>query len=117
MAKELTQNSKTFYMKNYTENASQILRDAVATFLAREAGPQSLITVTRARCSSGLDHATVYLSVLPREKEAAALSFANRTVEDLKKYLREHTKLPRNPYIDFVIDKAEDLPTAEQAGI
>ena len=36
-------------MDNRIENASNILRDAVAQFISREAGPQSLITVTRVR--------------------------------------------------------------------
>ena len=90
--------------KDRLETANQILRDAVATFLAREAGPQSLITVTRAQFSSDFSHATVYLSVLPREKEVAALGLATRTRDELKDYLKKHTKLPRSPFIMFKME-------------
>ncbi len=96
-------------MKNRMETARQILRDAAAEFLAREAGPQSLITVTRAELSSDFSHATVYLSVLPAEKAAAALGLADRNVVGLKKYLKDHTKLPRAPHIEFALEKESEV--------
>ena len=93
-------------MRDRQETARQILRDAVAEFLAREAGPQSLITFTRTDISSDFARATIYLSVLPQEKEAAALGLANRNIPELKKFLKERTKL-RVPYIEFTPDLGE----------
>jgi len=94
-------------MKNRTETARQLLRNATAEFLAREAGPQSLITVTRADIADNFGEATIYLSVLPEEKEQAALDFVNRSVVELKAFLKSRTKLPRTPHIEFAIDRGE----------
>ncbi|HEX8994050.1 MAG TPA: ribosome-binding factor A [Candidatus Paceibacterota bacterium] len=91
-------------MKDRIETANQILRDATAQFLARESGPQSLITVTRAQFSTDLTHADVFLSVLPKDKEIAALGLATRNRDELKRYLKDHTKLPRIPFIVFKIE-------------
>ncbi len=91
-------------MKDRRETARQILRDAAAEFLAREAGPQSLITVTRAEISSDFSSATLFLSVLPEEQSQAALGLARRNIPELKKFLKEHTKLPRAPFIDFALE-------------
>ena len=93
-------------MKDRVETARQILRDAAAEFLAREAGPQSLITVTRAEVSSDFGSATLFLSVLPEEQSTAALGLARRNIPELKKFLKENTKLPRAPFIDFALEKA-----------
>ncbi len=92
-------------MDNRIENASNILRDAVAQFISREAGPQSLITVTRVRYTPDLSNATIYISVLPQDKESSALSFVTRSVKDVKDYLKNNTKLPRVPYIEFILEK------------
>ena len=89
------------------ERANQALRDSVAEFLVREAGPQSLITVTRAEVSSNFLHATLYLTVLPEEKEAAALALARRSIPELKKFIEERVRLPRMPHIDFYIDRGQ----------
>jgi len=94
-------------MKDRLETARQILRDAAAEFIAREAGPQSLITVTRADLSSDFRGATIYLSVLPDAQSGAALSLANRNISEFKKYLDKHTKLPRAPYIEFALEKQD----------
>ena len=94
-------------MDNRNERATEALRHAAAEFLSREAGPQSLITVTAARVSSDFSHATIYFTVLPDTAEAAALGLANRHVEDLKAFLKTRAKLPRTPHIDFAIDLGE----------
>lgn len=91
-------------MKDRRGTANQILRDAVAQFVAREAGPQSLITVTRADFSQDLAHADVFISVLPRDKEVAAIGLLTRTRNELKQYLKGHTKLPKIPFIVFKVE-------------
>jgi len=102
-------------MKDRHETARQILRDAAAQWLAREAGPQSLITITRAEVSSDFRNATLFLSVLPEEKSEAALGLARRNIPELKKFLKEHTKLPRAPYIDFTLEREEKLSLSSEA--
>ena len=94
-------------MKDRQESVRQALRDAAAEFISREAGPQSLVTVTRTDISSDFSYATVYLSVLPDEKAKAALDFANRTVKELKEFIETRVRLPRVPRIEFVLDRGE----------
>ena len=92
-------------MKDRRETTRQVLRDAAAEFIAREAGPQSLITVTRADVSSDFRNATFFISVLPEEQSGAALGLLNRNIFELKKFLAEHTKLPRAPHIEFALER------------
>ena len=94
-------------MDNRHERAAEAIRHGAAEFLAREAGPQSLITVTGVVLSTDLGHARVLLSVLPEDREAAALGLAHRHVEDFKDFLRSRVKLPRMPRVDFEIDRGE----------
>lgn len=94
-------------MDNRNEKAARLIRESAAEFLVREAGPQSLITVTSVTVSSDFSHATVYFTVFPEEKEIAALGLAHRHVEDFKHYLKTRAKLPRTPHIEFKIDKGQ----------
>jgi len=92
-------------MKDREETSRQILRDVAADFLAREAGPQSLITVTRTSFNADHSRATVYISVLPEDKETAALGLIHRNMGEFKDYVKNHTRLPRIPFIEFEIEK------------
>lgn len=86
---------------------NQAVRDTVAEFIAREAGPQSLITVTRAEVASDFTHADIFLTVLPEDKETAALGLINRSIPELKAFLKSRVLLPRMPHLEFRIDKGE----------
>ncbi len=92
---------------NRTERLEGVFRQYAAEYLARNAGPGSLITVTRVSVSANEKFATIYITVLPVEKEEAALGFARRNVHDLKSYLREHIKMHHIPHVDFIIDDGE----------
>jgi ribosome-binding factor A len=93
--------------RDRTERAQQALRDAAAEFVARNAGPQSLITITRAEMAPNFTRVKFFLSVLPEEKEEAALGLLTRTIPELKKYLEEHIRLPRIPHVEYLIDRGE----------
>ena|SRR3989344_472779 len=94
-------------MDNRNEKAARLIWESAAEFLVREAGPQSLITVTSVVVSSDFSYATIYFTVLPEEKEEGALGLAHRHVEDFKYYLKTRAKLPRTPHIEFKIDKGQ----------
>ncbi len=76
-------------------------------FLAREAGPQSLITVTRAEISEDLKYITIFISVLPESEERKALEFCKRERSAFREYVRQKSALHFPPSIDFELDIGE----------
>jgi ribosome-binding factor A len=94
-------------MDFHKEKTESLLARLVGEFLSHEAGPVSLITVTRVAFNEKSKHATVFLSVLPEDKEAGALAFAKRQSSELREYVREKAKLRVLPIFEFVIDIGE----------
>jgi ribosome-binding factor A len=76
-------------------------------FLAREASNRSLITVTRTDISSDLKNTTIFVSVLPKEREEEALAFLKRSRTDFHDFLKSKTVLRNVPTVDFRIDVGE----------
>ena len=64
-------------MTNRKEKVAELIKEKVAEFLSRENNRTSLITVTSANASPDLKKATVFITVLPENKEKTALLFAN----------------------------------------
>ena len=85
----------------------EIITQLAGEFLAREAGPQSLITVTRAGASSDVKNVTVFISVLPESAEQAALKFCKRERSAFREYLKKKSALHYPPTIDFELDFGE----------
>ena len=83
------------------------LRDVAAEFMAREAGPQSLITVTRVLASEDGRRATILITVLPESMEEAAVEFCNRSRGELGHYIEKRVRGMRIPHIEFDIDRGE----------
>ncbi len=89
------------------EKDVEALREAAAEFLSREAGRQSLITVTRAELSDDRRRGTVYLTVYPESAEAAALAFANRNRDEFSEYFQKCVRGMRMPRVEFRLDLGE----------
>ena len=89
------------------DRTSTIIAHEAAQFIEREAGRDSLITVTRAVPSSRGDRYTVFVSVLPDDKVRPALAFLSRQREAFSDHLKEHARLSPLPRIDFAIDSGE----------
>ena len=89
------------------ERDIETLREAAAEFLSREAGRQSLVTVTRAELSDDRKRGTVYLSVYPESAEAGAVQFANRHRAEFGTYFEKRVRGMRIPHVEFVIDLGE----------
>ena len=83
--------------------AEQIAREA-ALFIAREAGPGSLITVTHAVLLAHGERMSVFVSVFPEERGRAALAFLERQRAAFSEYLKRHTRVRPLPRIDFMLD-------------
>ena len=104
---KLERSSRTNH--HQTRALEQVAHEAAA-FIRREAGPNSLITVTRAISLAHGERMTVYISVFPEEKGLAALSFLERRRKAFSEHLKEHTRLRPLPRVDFMLD---DQPFAK----
>ena len=89
------------------ERTKEAIREQAAAYVARNAGPQSLITVTNVLLSDDTHKATVCITVLPESAEVSALAFMNRQRRDFAEYLVKHVKGVRMPHIEFVLDLGE----------
>ena len=92
---------------NRSEKLIKIIRTAAAEFLQKESNGASLITVTDVKLSNDEKYATILFTVLPEEKEEAALEFTKRMRSEFREYVRTHTKIGKIPMFDFDIDLGE----------
>jgi ribosome-binding factor A len=89
------------------EQTKETLQHLAGDFLAREAGRQSLITVTRSEISPDLKYITIFISVFPVAAEKAALDFCKRERTTFRDYVRDNSALHFPPTIDFELDIGE----------
>jgi len=93
-------------MERYDKVANYI-KELAAEFLMRENNRTSLITVTSADCSPDLKKATIYITVLPTDKEKTALEFAKRKRPELREFFKKKMTTKNIPFIDIAIDLGE----------
>ena len=89
------------------EKVANLIKELGAQFLERENNRTSLITVTSCNTSPDLKRATLFITVLPDEKEKDALSFVKRRRSDLRDFLKKNIRIKVIPFIDIEIDKGE----------
>lgn len=76
-------------------------------FFQRESSGLSMITVTRADVSRDMRHGTIFISVLPEDKEEAAINFAKRMRSDLRHYIMKRLPVRVIPFFEVEIDYGE----------
>jgi ribosome-binding factor A len=79
----------------------------VQDFFQRESSGLSLITVTRVDISSDMHNGTVFITVLPVDKEDAAINFAKRMRTDMRKYVMKRLPIKVIPFFEVEIDYGE----------
>lgn len=95
-------------MQDYrNEKITGMIRELAALYIEREGGNTSLITVTGVMLTPDNKHATILISVLPREKEKAAYGFIKRNLGEMRKYMASRMKINPIPYLDVKIDEGE----------
>lgn len=95
-------------MKRHGERAAEIIAHEAAAFIAREAGPGSLITVMRAEALSARgDRYAVFISVFPDDRVKPALEFLARHREEFSEHLKAHARLSPLPRVTFLLDNGE----------
>ena len=83
------------------------IKEISATYIERETGATSLITVTRVTLSSDNKKAKIFITVLPENKEEAAYNFIKRHLGEIRKYISDNLKINPIPYLDVEIDQGE----------
>ncbi len=89
------------------EKIANHIRELAAVFIEREGGNTSMITVTRVELSPDSKYGTIFISVLPREKENAAYGFIKRNLGEMRKYITAQLQIRPIPYLDVKIDEGE----------
>ena len=94
-------------MTQRNEKVANLIKEKTAEFLGRENNNTSLITVTSATCSPDLKRATIFITVLPEDKEKTALLFAKRKRREMREFLKKHMLTKVVPFLDVEIDLGE----------
>ena len=93
-------------MERNKKVANQI-KELVAEFLGKENNRTSLITVTSCNTSPDLKKATIFITVLPDNKEHDALDFSKRKRTEIRDYLKRKMNMKVIPFLDIKIDNGE----------
>ena len=83
------------------------LRSIAQDFFQRESSGASLITVTRAEVSPDMRHGTIFITVLPEDKEEAAINFAKRMRSELRHTVMKRLPVKVIPFLEVEIDYGE----------
>src|SRR3989344_8452447 len=94
-------------MNQRNEKVANQIKELAAQFLEREADKTSLITVMSCTTSPDLKRATIFITVLPTEKETPALNFVKRQLGDLREFLKKNMPIKIIPFLDVAIDLGE----------
>ncbi|MEI6528711.1 MAG: ribosome-binding factor A [bacterium] len=94
-------------MSQKDEKLKDLIRQFSAEFLQRESNGTSMITVTDVRLSSDGKTSDILITVLPDDKQKAALEFARRQVGELREYLLEKIRIGRLPFFNIALDRGE----------
>lgn len=79
----------------------------VQDFFQRESSGLSLMTITRCEVSPDMRQGTIYMTVLPVDKEQSALDFARRMRTDMRKYVMKRLPVKVIPFFEVEIDYGE----------
>ena len=90
-----------------TEKIESILVELASKYFSVEAGPGSLLTVTRAKVDDRAKTATIFFTAFPDSKEKSALDFVKRKRSEFRDFIKDQSRLSMIPFIDFEIDLGE----------
>lgn len=96
--------------KTPTKRQTQVSLEILAIaqdFFQRESSGASMITVTRSEVSADMKHGTLFITVLPENKEEAAINFAKRMRSELRHYVMKRLPVKVIPFFEVEIDYGE----------
>ncbi len=94
-------------MDQASQKIKEIIRALAADFFSRESNRQSLITVTDVEIWSRGGKARILMTVLPEDKQEAAIDFAHRQLTEFRQYVMEKSRIARVPFFEVALDKGE----------
>ncbi len=94
-------------MHDRTLQMKEVLREAISEFIIQDSNRASLITVSNISLSRDFKRATIYVTVLPRDKEQEVLDFLQRRRDELRSYIMKSVNTRRIPFLEFSIDFGE----------
>ncbi|HPX52480.1 MAG TPA: ribosome-binding factor A [Candidatus Paceibacterota bacterium] len=108
--KKITHEIEDLDFAGQTERQVKIglqIRNIAQDFFQKESSGVSLITVTKANISRDLERSTIFITVLPENKEEQALSFARRMRTDLRTEIKNKLRIRKIPNVEIKIDDGE----------
>jgi len=94
-------------MTQRQEHVKGQLLQFAGDFISQESNRESLVTVTDADVSPNFSNATIYITVMPEEKEQEVIHFLMRRGRDFRTFVMSKTNMKRVPYFDFKIDEGD----------
>ncbi len=94
-------------MINHHEKIMEEVKHLAAEYISRESNRVSLVTVTNIMVSEDTKRATLYISVLPEDKENDALFFLKRKRTEMRDFIKERIRSRVIPFLDIEIDVGE----------
>ena len=92
---------------NRDQKLKDVIREAAAEFLQRESNYTSILTVTDVSLSDRGNQSIIFFTVLPEDKEKAALDFVKRKRAEFREFFKNKARMRALPFFDFEIDKGE----------
>jgi len=92
---------------HHDRSEETLLTRLAASYIAREANRNALITPTRTILSPSRAKATIYVSVFPDTAVDSAISFLKRHQHNFFEYLKKESRLSPIPGIRFEFDFGE----------
>ncbi len=92
------------------DRVNALLRRELSTLVARELEFPSgtLVTVTKVTTSPDLEHAKVYVSILPPERTAEVIEPLDKSTATIQRLLNRALVMEFVPRIRFVVDDGEN---------
>lgn len=76
-------------------------------YFQRESSGASIMTITRTEVSKDMKNGTIFITVLPEDKEDAAINFAKRMRSELRRYVMKRLPIKVIPFFEVEIDYGE----------
>ncbi len=92
---------------NRDQKLKDVIREAAAEFLQRESNYTSILTVTDVSLSDRGNQSIIFFTVLPEDKEKAALDFVKRKRAEFREFFKNKARMRALPFFDFEIDRGE----------
>jgi ribosome-binding factor A len=93
--------------KSRNEKIENMLRALANEYLNRESNKTSLITITHVELTPDMKNATIFFTVLPEDKENAAVGFMLRQRKNIRNHIKKNSQFRVLPFIETKLDIGE----------